>query len=199
GGIGKDPEISKQASTLVWKWFDDHKAIDPALVAATLGIAARVGDQKLWDRMHQEASKSTDRDERGRMLAAMGLFVDPKLVEESMMLFLGKEFDIREAAGLLQQGFQNRTSRPIAYEFVKTHFDDIVAKLPVQFRPYMAFIIVSMCDDAKKPEFESFFKPRIEKFDGGPRAMAQAEEQLHVCSAGRKAEAPGVEAFLKNQ
>jgi len=129
----------------------------------------------------------------------MGLFSDPKLVDESMTLFLGTEFDIREAAGLLQQGFQNRTSRPIAYEFVKTHFDDIVAKLPVQFRPYMAFILVAMCDDAKKPEFESFFKPRIEKFDGGPRAMAQAVEQLHVCSVARKAEAPGVEAFLKNQ
>jgi len=78
-------------------------------------------------------------------------------------------------------------------------FDDIVAKLPVQFRPYMAFIIVSMCDDAKKPEFDSFFEPKIEKFDGGPRAMAQAIEQLHVCSVARKAEAPGVEAFLKNQ
>jgi alanyl aminopeptidase len=199
GGVGKDAEVAKQASTLVWKWFDDHKAIDPSLVATTLGIAARVGDQKLWDRMHQEAAKSTDRDERARMLAAMGHFSDPKLVEESMTLFLGNEFDIREAAGLLQQGFQIRTSRPIAYEFVKTHFDDIVAKLPVQFRPYMAFILVSMCDDAKKPEFESFFKPRIDKFDGGPRAMAQAEEQLHVCSAARKAEAPGVEAFLKNQ
>ncbi|HEV7558381.1 MAG TPA: M1 family metallopeptidase, partial [Kofleriaceae bacterium] len=39
GGIGKDADIAKQASTLVWKWFDDHKVIDPALVATTLGIA----------------------------------------------------------------------------------------------------------------------------------------------------------------
>ena len=48
-------------------------------------------------------------------------------------------------------------------------------------------------------EFESFFRPRIEKLDGGPRVMDQALEQLTLCSARKQAQTPGVIAFLKRQ
>src|SRR5262249_1331466 len=109
------------------------------------------------------------------------------------------DFTIHDTRGIIQGGFQNRTSRPIAYEFVKSHYDAIVDKLPSQFRPYIAFIIAAMCDESKKPEFDSFFKPRIEKLAGGPRAIAPATEQLQVCAAAKKAETAGVDAFLKNQ
>jgi hypothetical protein len=63
----------------------------------------------------------------------------------------------------------------------------------------MAFTFVPLCDETRKPEIEKFFKPRIEKFDGGPRMMAQALEQLSLCSAQRKSQAPGVSAFLEKQ
>ena len=63
----------------------------------------------------------------------------------------------------------------------------------------MAFTFVALCDDSRKPEIEAFFTPKIEKIEGGPRVMKQALELLSLCSAQRKAEAPGVEAFLKRQ
>ena len=50
-----------------------------------------------------------------------------------------------------------------------------------------------------KPEVEAFLKPRIEKLDGGPRALAQALEALSLCAASRKAQTPGIEAFLATQ
>jgi alanyl aminopeptidase len=87
----------------------------------------------------------------------------------------------------------------MAFDFAKTHFDEISAKLPPMFRPYMAYIVVPLCDTDRKAELEAFLKPRIEKLDGGPKALAQALEQLSLCSAGRKAQTPGVVAFLKKQ
>jgi hypothetical protein len=63
----------------------------------------------------------------------------------------------------------------------------------------MAFTFVPMCDDSRKAEFEAFFRPKIEKLDGGARTMAQALEALTLCSAARKAQTPGVVAFLKRQ
>ena len=198
-GSGKDPELIKQATALAWKWLDDRTAIEPDLVGVTLRVAARHGDQKLFDRLHAAAKAATDRADRTRLLAAMGGFSNPEIVKQAMAIVLTDEFELREAAALLQGGFAHRATRATAYKFVTDNFDDISAKLPEPFRPYLAFTFVALCDEAKKPEVQKFFGPRIEKLDGGPRVMAQALEQLTLCSAARKAQTPGVVAFLKRQ
>jgi hypothetical protein len=129
----------------------------------------------------------------------MGAFTDPKIITQALAIVITDEFEIRESGGLLQGGFQNPRTRTMAYNFVKEHYDAISNKLPEPYRAYMAFTFVALCDDAKKKEIEEFFKPKIEKLDGGPRVYAQALEQLSLCSAARKAQTPGVVAFLKRQ
>jgi alanyl aminopeptidase len=196
-GDGHDRELIAQATELAWKWFDDHAAVDPELVGTVLHVAARYGDKKLFERMHAEAKKATDRDERGRLLGALGAFVDPALLEQALGLVLTDEFDLRESAGLMQGGFADPRTRATSFAFVKRHFDEIAKKLPEAFRPYMAFTIVSLCDASRKAELEAFLKPRIEPLDGGPRALAQALEEMTLCSAARKAQTPAVVAFLR--
>ncbi|MBL0220149.1 MAG: M1 family metallopeptidase [Myxococcales bacterium] len=198
-GDGKDPALVAEATKLAWKWLDDRKAVDPTVVGAVLGVAARYGDQALYDRLHAEAKKVTDRTERGRILSALGGFSDPKIVVQALALILTDEFDLREAGGLSRGAMQDPRTRMIAYAFVKEHFDEISAKLPPAYRTYMAYFAMPLCDDKYKPELEAFLKPRIEKLDGGPRTLAQAMEGLSLCAAGRKAQAPAVEAFLKKQ
>jgi alanyl aminopeptidase len=198
-GIGKDPELIEQATALAWKWLDDHAAVQPELVPVVLGVAARYGDQKLFDRLYADAKKATERGERTRLLGAMGAFTDPAIVKQALALVLTDEFELRESSGLLQGGFTERRTRETTFAFVKDNFDKIVAKLPEPYRVYLAFTFVPLCDDARKPEIEAFFRPRIEKFEGGPRTMEQALEAMSLCSAARKAQTPGVVAFLKKQ
>src|SRR5262245_21988610 len=116
-----------------------------------------------------------------------------------MALLVGDEFDIRESGSLMQGAFADPRTRPIAYKFVVDNFDAISNKLPEMYRPYMAFTFVALCDDSKKAEIEAFYKPRIEKLEGGQRIMAQALETMSLCAAARKAQTPGVIAFLKRQ
>jgi alanyl aminopeptidase len=116
-----------------------------------------------------------------------------------MSLLLTDDFDLREALGLFQGGFANPATRPLAYRFVVDNYDAISNKLPPMYRPFMAFTLVALCDDARRAEAEKFFRPRIEKLDGGPRVLAQALEQLSLCSAAKKAQTPGVVAYLKRQ
>lgn len=198
-GKGRDPELGKQATALAWRWLDDRKAVDPEVVGAVLSVAARRGDQRLFDRLLAGAKQTEDRTERTRLLGALGAFVEPKLVNQAMALMLGDQFDLREALGLLQGGFQNPATREVAYRFVVDNYDAITNKLPPMYRPYMAFTLVAVCDDARKAEAEAFFRPRIEKLDGGPRILAQALEQLSLCAAAKKAQTPGVIAYLKKQ
>jgi hypothetical protein len=196
---GHDKELIAKATEMAWKWIADHKAVQPELVDVTLHTATRYGDQKLFDKLHELARASKDREEKARILQALGSFQDPKILEQAMMLALSDEFELRDAIGLLFGGFQDRKTRETAYAFVKAHFDEIAKKMPAPFKAYLAFTFVSLCDKAKKPEIEAFFKPRIDKFDGGPRTYQQSMEQLELCDAQKKANTPGIEQFLKAQ
>ncbi|MCE9573934.1 MAG: M1 family metallopeptidase [Deltaproteobacteria bacterium] len=196
---GHDPALIKEATALAWRWLDDHAAIQPELVGVALEVAARYGDQKLFDRLHADARKTEDREERGRLLGAMAGFIDPAIVAQALALALTDEFELRDGMGLLQGAFGDPRTRMLAYEFTRAHFDEIAAKLPEPFRPYLGYTFAFLCDDAKRPEIEAFFGPRVAKFDGGPRVMAQALEQLTLCAASRKAQTPAVTAFLKKQ
>lgn len=197
--VGRDAELIKQATELAWKWLDAHGSIQPEVVGPVLEVASRNGDQKLFDRLHAEARKTGDRVERERLLGAMGQFTDPKIVAQSLAIILTDEFELREANALLQGALGDRRTRELGFQFVKEHFDAIAAKLPQVYRPYLAFSFVPVCDEGRRSEIQTFFGPRIEKLDGGPRIMAQALETMSLCAAQRKAQAPGVEAFLRRQ
>jgi len=149
--------------------------------------------------MHAEAKRVTDRAQRARILSALGRFTDPKLVAQALALVLTDEFDLREASGLSRGAMGDPRTRLVAYAFVKEHFDEISAKLPPAYRAYMAYFATQLCDDKYKAELETFLKPRIEKLDGGPLALSHAMEELSLCAAARKAQAPAVEAFLAKQ
>ncbi len=196
---GKDPDLIKQATTLAWKWLDDHKAITPEMTGTVLRVAGRFGDQKLFERLHADAKKTQDREERGRLLGAMSAFADPAIVKQVLAIMLTDEFELRDSVGLLEGGLQDPKTRPIALGFARDHFDEIAAKLPAPYRAYMAYMFVAVCDEDKRAEIEASFTDRVSKFDGGPRVMAQAMESLSLCAAGRKAQTPGVVAFLKLQ
>jgi aminopeptidase N len=198
-GTGHDPALIQEATALTRKWFDDHKAIEPELVGVALVAAARYGDQALFDRFHAAARQTKDRPERGRLLRAMAAFTDPKIVAEAMAIVLTDEFELRESAVLVQAPFFAPRTREAAYQFLREHFDEIAAKLPDPMRPFLAFLLSAMCDDSRTAEFEQVFRPRIEKFNGGPRVMSQALEAMALCAAQRKAQAPGVAAFLRRQ
>jgi len=133
------------------------------------------------------------------MLGGMASFIDPKILAQSMQIAISDEFELRDALGLLFGGFQEPKNREAAYAFIKEHFDEIAKKMPAPYRAYLAFSFVGLCDASRKDEIVTFFKPKIDSFEGGPRVMTQAVEQLELCAAQKKARTPGIVAFLKKQ
>ena len=196
---GKDADLIKQAKALAWKWVDDHKAITPEMTGAVLRVAARFGDQKLFDRLHADAKKTQDREERGRLLGAMSAFADPAIVKQVLAIILTDEFELRESVNLLQGGLADPKTRLTTLAFAREHFDEIAAKLPAPYRAYMAYMFAAVCDEDKKAEIATAFTERVSKFDGGPHVMAEALESLSLCAAAKKAQTPGVVAFIKKQ
>jgi alanyl aminopeptidase len=197
----EDQELAKQAQELTNKWFEDRNALDPSIVTSVLGTAAYYGDKALFERFLGEYQKTHDRQEQERILGAMARFRNRGAIQAGMEAVLNGKIPFMEGLGLLFSGQFQESTRYMAFDFMKAHFDEIAAKRPTGggFDAGAIFpqVGVSYCSAERKQQLESFFEPRVEKFTGAPRALSQVLETIDDCVALKADEEPSVIAFLK--
>ncbi|HZQ53704.1 MAG TPA: M1 family metallopeptidase [Bryobacteraceae bacterium] len=200
---GGDRELAKQGQELADKWFQNRDSVNPNMVGAVLGTAAFYGDKNLLDRFLAEFKKTSDRQERQRMMRAMISFRDPEAVKAIMQAVLSGEIPFIQGGGylLVYAGQSSAATRKIPFEFVKEHFDEIAAKRPTgggfDFGALLPRVGQSFCDAESRDELKDFFEPRVNKFIGAPRTLSQVLEGINVCIAEKAAQEPSVVAFLK--
>ncbi|MBV8553114.1 MAG: M1 family metallopeptidase [Acidobacteriaceae bacterium] len=199
---GRDEELAKEGRELTDKWLEDHNSIDPNMVNSVIDTGAYYGDKSLFERFLGEYKKSKDRQEQERIVEAMAFFRDPAAIEAGMNAVLNG--DIPAIQGLyvfLYMGQREPSTRHMAFDFMKAHFDELAAKRPTGggFDGGALFpeVGASFCSEQEKEELKSFFEPRIDKFTGGPRTLSNVLEEIDVCTAEKSAQESSVEAFLK--
>ena len=199
GDAGEDEQVRIKAQELALRWLSDHKSLSPEMASAALFVSAIDGDALLYDRFHSAARAEKDRVERQRILAAMGAFRDPELVQQGLSIYLSDEFDPRESVALMWGAGDDPHTRQAALEFVEKNFDEIVKRMPRDFGALLPNIALGFCDDAHAAAVDEFFRPRARNFAGGERRFAQVLEQIKQCSAFRVKAAPAVAAFLQKR
>jgi alanyl aminopeptidase len=192
---GDDPQIITQARALTEAWLAGHPG-DPAMLWVAVSIAARHGDQPLFDRLYAYARSTRDIQERERTIDHLGGFLDPAIAKQALALTLSPTLEARDTRDILLRILIEPRLMPIALEFLSAHFDEIAARLPARLRGRLASLFGAVCDDEKKQAIETTYRARIAKLEGGPRSFDQALERLSLCSVARKAQTPAVRAFL---
>ena len=191
-----DEAFAAEAKKLSEQWLGDRKAIDRDLLGTVLGAGMRFADQAHWEKLRDAAKKTTDREERSALLGAMALARDPKIAQENLDLALSNDFDRRESISLVFGISSNPQNRQLAWDFVKAHYEELVAPLPWRAGAGLIHVAARFCDDAHRKEAEEFFKERAAKSPGGPRMVAQALEDMGLCIAERPAREKNVSTFL---
>jgi alanyl aminopeptidase len=199
---GGDLELARQGQALAEKWFQDHGSIDPNMINAVLGTAAYYGDKDLFNRFLAEFKKTTDKQTRQRLIGAMGSFRDKDAIEAGMNALVAGEVPFIEGAFLLFNGQQNASTRMMPFEFLQAHWDKVTSEMPsgggFDFGSVLPQTGASFCTAQSRRQLADYFKPRVDKFVGAPRALDQVLEGIDLCIATVSAQRPSVEAFLKN-
>ncbi len=197
-----DEELANQARELAAKWFQDRDAVDASMVASVLATAAYYGDKALFNRFLAKLKDTQDQQERSRILDAMARFRDPAAIEAGMQGVASGEIPFMEGIRVLFAGQGEESTRKLAFEFMKSHFNELLARRPTTggmdvggFFPYVG---ASFCDQESKQELRSFFEPKLKELTGAPRILDQTLEGIDVCIANKAAQEPSVVAFLKH-
>ncbi len=199
GDQGEDTQLRGEARKIADRWLANHQATSPELASTALFLAALDGDAAFFDKLHAAAKAEGDRVERQRILAAMGDFRDPRLVEQGFQIYLSDEFDPREAIALVWGPSYDPRTREAATQFVRQSFDAVVSKMPRDYGAGLASIAGGFCDDAHTQVLEEYFRPRVRAFPGGDRRFAQTLEQVRQCAAFKTRGAPELTAWLEKR
>jgi alanyl aminopeptidase len=199
---GDDQQLASEAKTLAEKWLADHSSVDPNLVSSVLNTTAFYGNKAFFDQLTESLKTTKDRQERERIISAMARFRDPEAITAGFNVVLNGNVPFIEGAFLLFGGQTSPTTRHMSLDFLKAHYDEILAKRPTgggfDFGSVLPYVGASYCDAAQKDELKSFLEPRVDKLLGAPRNLQQVLESIDVCIAQTAEQAPSVEAFLKS-
>lgn len=194
---GEDGTLRAQAKALALRWLSDRKAVDPDVAGVVLEVAARAGDRALFDRYVAEAKHATERSDRRRILATLPAFPGAALNQATLDVIASDDFDARETYRLLGDLDREPESRELAWQFLQSHFDQLLGRLSPELMGGAPGITSGFCDDGHARAVEQFFHDRLPKLPGGPRNLARAIERIQLCGAFVGAQQASVTKFLQ--
>jgi alanyl aminopeptidase len=197
---GGDQQLAAEAKTMADKWLNNHSAIDPNLVVSVLETAAFYGDKAFFDRLADSLKDTKDRQEREHVISAMERFRDPAAINAGFDALLTDRVPFMEGYFLLFGGQSSEATRTASLNFLKAHFDEILAKRPTgggfDFGSVLPYVGGSYCNATDKAALKDFFEPRVDKLLGARRNLNQVLETIDVCIAQSAQQTPSVAAFL---
>jgi len=91
--------------------------------------------------------------------------------------------------------------RALPFEFVKKNYDAIVARIPsgstFGFAENLPFVGGAFCDQQSSDDVATFFEPRVDRFAGTRRNLAQVLEYIRICTAVKATQQASVTEFFQ--
>jgi cytosol alanyl aminopeptidase len=199
---GGDQQLAAEARRLTESWLKDRTAVAPEVVSAILNTAAYYGDAGLHAQLLAELEKTQDQREQQQLVSALSQFRDAKLLQKGLdELAAGRLPMKNDFALLMGSGYASRATRKLAFDYLKAHFDQLMAGNPsvqgFSLGVMLPGIGGSFCDSASRQGLVAFFDPLAKKYDGLQHTLDETLERIDQCIALVRAQQPSVESFLK--
>ena len=202
---GQATSVIQDARKLARAYLEDPASVDANIAPTALLLAAHSGDAKLQDAFIDRAAHAQNRKQMQLLLAGLGEFDAPELVQRSLNLVLDPRFDPRESLAVLEGDTSSLSrgqrdgslhSREQVYEFVKKNYDALARVLPPESVRSLGFPAALFCEAGLRKDAGAFFTERMKTVVGGPRALSHVLEAIDICIAQKAALTPKLSVFL---
>jgi cytosol alanyl aminopeptidase len=176
-------------------------AVTPNLATLSLRVWAEGGDDATFDALRAALGKIEDAPVRSRLMIAAASIRAPSAAEKGRRLALDPVLRTSEMTTPLWTQMGSVETRDAAWTWLQASYDALFARLKdVPFGPMqLVYMTRYFCDDAHAAAVKAFFEPRVGGFDGGPRELASAVEDIRLCAKVRAAQEPHAKAFFENK
>ncbi len=123
GNYGDDDALS-EAQARFAGYVDKPGSVHPDIRTVVLSLAAKRGDQSMYDTMWELQKDAAREEERVRLLNALTRFEKPKFLEESLRRSLSSEVRVHNTVRMVVGVASNRRGRDLAWEFLKANWEE---------------------------------------------------------------------------
>ncbi len=192
----EDRVLQADATRLARRWLEDRTGLDEDVLEPVLRVAARHGDGTLFDLMVREAQAGRARNDRTRIITALGWFEEPEVAARARALLDDPRLELRDTALLLTQQISRSETREQAWPVLRDRAATLAPKMRDDEAQRLLASIKWACDRRLADEARKTLGPVMEQLGGGPFALQQALGVIERCAAIHDRSDPTIQAWL---
>ncbi|HEX8813858.1 MAG TPA: M1 family metallopeptidase [Terracidiphilus sp.] len=196
-GEARDPAVLKQAREIAEKFLADPSSVDPTLGQTALSIATRNGDAALYDKLMQVYETSNNPEFRNGALQLSATFEDPTLARRTLDYALTPKVRSQDAAIQFAIVMQSDKTRPLAWQYIKDHWDAIHSLLTPELGNILVSSTASFCAAAERDDVQQWFSTH--KVASADQAVRHAIERINGCIELRSLQEDNLRQWLATQ
>jgi aminopeptidase N len=197
GYHGDDSEVIEEARQIANRYLADPTSVDPTLAATALGIAAENGDAALFDKLQHIYETSTDPAQHERALQLLVQFRDPALLDRALNYSVSSKVRNQDSAIQLAIAMQIPENRDQAWQFIKTHWDQVHAQLTTAMGSLLLSYVGTFCTAEARDDIRTFFAGH--KVEAADVALQHSLEHIDGCIELRGLQEPNLQKWLSAQ
>ena len=197
GYYGDDSEVTDEARKIADRYLADPTSVDPTLAATALGVAAQNGDSALFDKLQHTYETSTDPSQRQHALQLLAEFRNPALLDRGLNYSVSSKVRNQDSAIQLAIALQIPENRDQAWQFIKTHWDQVHAQLTTNMGSYLLSYVGAFCTAEARDDIKSFFTDH--KVAAADVELRHSLEHIDGCIELRASQEPNLQKWLAAQ
>jgi puromycin-sensitive aminopeptidase len=194
GGIAEEASALAEARRRLDAYLDDRSSLDANLADPVVSLAARTGDEALYDRYRAVVVSAATPQERRRFLLNLASFRTKETTRRTLAAILTDEIPTQDVAFVLMRLLGNPPAREEAWSFTKRKWPALRRRIP----PLMLSRLVETTPVLREPryarEVAHFFKEH--PLPEAARALKQAAELFRLNAELKKRTQPELGRWL---
>ncbi|MGH7181102.1 MAG: M1 family metallopeptidase, partial [Nitrospiraceae bacterium] len=194
GKLGNDAAIQQHAAELYGAYRLNATAVDPNVVPSLVAILAHTGDATRYDEFHDRFRTAVTPQEERRYLFSLAVFQPKALVERTLARTLSGEIRTQDAPFLVSAVMGNVYGRELAWDFVKSNWEQMDQLFPKQGMRRICSGISNLATPELERDVWKFLESH--KVDLGGKTLDQNLEQLRIIVAVRERDSHTLRKYL---
>jgi aminopeptidase N/puromycin-sensitive aminopeptidase len=197
GYVARDPQVIEVAKKLANQYLTDPSSVDHEIAIPALQIAARDGDQSLYERIMADLKSAKTPESYFADIFALNRFSDPKLVEKTLDYAISPQMRSQDAPYLISGLMQNPAVERQAWSFVQTHWENIQNLGGAFAGGAIVQATSGFCDSGMRDEVQAFFTSH--PAPAAERSLKQSVEQMNYCVDLKAQQGPKLASWLQHR
>jgi aminopeptidase N len=192
---GGDDAVLTWAKKQAHAYLTDPAAVDPSLAGTVLQIAARDGDQALFDQYREHFESAQIPAERARFLSALAGFREPALMDAALDYALHGPLRTQELGRIAFGMLDTPAGRERAYRWMTTNYGTLTSRIPKEFTSFFPYFATG-CELDRLESARTFFADPDRDSPSVRVTLAKVSDSVTDCTRLRQREEAAVAGYL---